>query len=206
MDDPSQKPENNVDDLILDVQHSFLSGYEPFYVTVRVKVNMKKYRDPKTTLDPSTTRDAIKLFGGSTVMHTVSYNSRIEDYEFEIYVRDFYSKWQVKTLTIHVDENPSESLIKHFSIKTPMVLLNVENQAMIPFDLLCDPKVIHVKWFFDDKKPDEFEIGRGREARQHIYREIGIFDGRINVYQRNPGGKPPEKREFQVIILDSKNT
>jgi len=208
VEDPSLDPDLEVNDLILDLKSSQLSGIEPFSVSVFVKVNMQKYDRPMTKVFPDLSNSDIKLYKGEHTLHTVSYKHRKEDYIFKILVRDHKSHWQIKSFEpISVEENPPDSLIKRFSIDQPMLAVDTMKHALVSFDLLCDNNVKYVKWIFDDKSDDPTsrkEVpGYQPNIESYDYRKKGIYDGRIEVYKQGSDTRP-EIRTFQIIVLDYK--
>lgn len=206
--DPSRNPDLQVEDLILDIKHSSLCGIEPFNFTVFVKVNMEKYDRPKTKIDPGTTRDAIKQYDGEHTMYTIN-DLTSKEYTLKIYVRDYYSHWQEKSVgPIHVKVNEPKSLIKRFSIKPSMIIVDFNKNAKINFDLLCDNRVKYVQWVFDKKNKEPIANpivhGAGAKKQEWNYRKEGIFNGQIEVHENAPNKPPPEIREFQIIVIDPK--
>lgn len=203
--DDSRLPELEDEKLISEVVHSSLKGYEPFYVTFFVKVNMKDFEYPKTKFDPDTINDEIKRYDGDHAMCNICYLASKEDYAFEIYVRDRKQRWTARTYPVHVDENPPTSLIKHFSIKPRIGLLDFNKQCQIDFDLVCDKNVKFVKWIYDERdlvepKPEHGDV----QQRKYTYRGEGTFSGRIEVYKQtgNSSLAEPEIRKFTIVVLD----
>jgi len=208
LDDSSRLPELEAKELIRSVVHSSLNGYEPFYVTFFVKVNTTDFEHPKIKFDPGTINDEIKRYEGDHALYTYCYLARKQDYAFEISVRDYKQRWTAITYPIHVDENPANSLIKHFSIKPPIGLLDINNQCQIDFDLVCDKNTKFVVWFYDEidsvePKPEYGDV----QQRKYTYRRDGSFNGRIEVYKHTVDGSlaKPEIRKFTIAVLDPKN-